>query len=169
MKMDIAPASTLTLPLTLPTRPQAPPLGREMSREVVVFKQNQPPKILASGGRQTLSESPLKQILTDINSRAISPRAIQDLSLDLYAGGIITWEEHEDLAFQVDLHPDFSKTIGALTGDKPLPDQPRDYVKEWEQRLDFERRHDPHSPKHGRALRILSVLRRIDSPLHVNV
>jgi hypothetical protein len=158
MKMDASPLSTLTLPMTLPVRPQG--------REVVVFKQNQPPKVLP-GGRLTLSESPLKQIITDINSRAISPREIQELSLDLYANAIITWEEHEDLAFQVDLHPDFGKTIGALTGERPLPDQPRDYVKEWEQRLDFERRHAPHSPKYGRALRILSVLRRIDSPLHV--
>ena len=162
MKIDAAPSLTMTLPMTMPRRT----VGREVGREVVVFEHNTPPKTLP-GGRLTLSESPLKPFSTGVNARAISPRDIQDLSLDLYAGGILSWEEHEDLAFQVDLHPEFSQTIGALTGEKPLPDQPRDYVKEWEQRLDFENRHAPQSPKQHRTVRILSVLRRMHSPTDI--
>lgn len=135
-------------------------------RSVVLYKQPPLPDAVP-GSARPISESPLKQIIADISSRAISPRAMQGLSLDLYAGGIITWEEHEDLAFQVDMHPHFSRTIGALTGDKPRPDQPRDFVKEWENRLDFERRHSPEGERRERALRILSVLRRIDSPTNV--
>jgi len=159
MKTSPSPNFDMTLPMTMPTRTSG--------REVVVFKTNKALEPIP-GGRVSLSESPLKPILTDISARAISPRNIKELSLDLYAGGIISWEEHEDLAFQVDLHPDFPRTIGALTGEKPLPDQPRDYVKEWEQRLDFENRHAPEGPKHQRALRILSVLRRIDSPTNID-
>jgi len=134
-----------------------PPTGRE----IILYKHPPLPESIPGSGR-SLSESPLKKILADINARAISPRSMQTLSLDLYAAGIITWEEHEDLAFQADLHPDFPRTIGALTGDTALPDHPRDYVKEWEHRLDFERRHSPEGEKRTRALRILSVLRRID-------
>ena len=143
-------------------RPPKPVPGRS----VILYKQPPLPEAMPGSGR-SLIESPLKQILADISSRAISPRAMQTLSLDLYAGGIITWEEHEDLAFQAELHPDFVRTIGALTGDKPRPDHPRDYVKEWEGRLDFERRHSPEGGKRERALRILSVLRRIDRPTNV--
>ena len=146
---------------TLLRPPQSVP-----GRNVVLYKPPPVPEAV-SGSARTFSESPLKQIIADISSRAISPRAMQGLSLDLYAGGIITWEEHEDLAFQAELHPDFPRTIGALTGDKPRPDHPRDYVKEWENRLDFERRHSPEGEKRERALRILSVLRRIDSPTNV--
>lgn len=135
-------------------------------RNVILYKQPPLPEAIPGSGR-SFTESPLKQILADISSRAISPRAMQTLSLDLYAIGIITWEEHEDLAFQAELHPDFPRTIGALTGDKPRPDHPRDFVKEWEGRLDFERRHSPEGGKRERALRILSVLRRIDSPTNV--
>lgn len=146
------------LPLTA-----APPTGRSL----VVVEKATPPQTIPGSGR-TFIESPLKQILMGISARAISPRAIQELSQDLYAGGVLSWEEHAALSFQADLHPDFRHTIGALTGEAPLPDQPRDFVKEWEHRLDFESRHFPESQHRDRALHILSVLRRIDSPTNMN-
>jgi hypothetical protein len=136
----------------------------EPGRNVVLFQGPKPPEAVA-GTRHTLSESPLKRILADINARAMTPRQMQDLSLDLYVNGILAWDEHAELAFQVDLHPDFARTIGALTGEKALPDHPRDFVREWEQRLDFERRFAPaKSRAKERALHILSVLRRIEQP-----
>jgi len=137
---------------------------REPGRNVVLFDAPKPPQEVPGSGR-LLIESPLKKILADTNARAISPREMQKLSLDLYASGILSWDEHVELVFQPDLHPDFARTIGALTGEKPLPDQPRDYVREWEQKLDFERRFAPaKSHAKERALHILSVLRRIEPP-----
>ena len=136
----------------------------ETGRSVVLFQPPQPPEAIPGSGRP-LSESPLKRLLTDVNARAMTPRQMRDLSLDLYINGILTWDEHAELAFQAELHPDFERTIGALTGEKPLPDQPRDYVQVWEVRLDFERRFAPaKSRAKDRALHILSVLRRIESP-----
>lgn len=136
----------------------------EPGRNVVLFEEPAPPKAIPGSGRP-LSESPLKRILADINARAISPRQMQELSLDLYVNGILTWDEHAELAFQAELHPDFGRTIGALTGEKPLPDHPRDFVKVWEQRLAFERRFAPAASRaKDRALHILSVLRRIEQP-----
>lgn len=144
--------------------PGAALLAPTTGRSVVVFEQPGPPEHLPGQGR-TLSESPLKSILTDISARAMTPRQMQELSLDLYVNGILSWDEHVELAFQPDLHPDFARTIGALTGEKPLPDQPRDFVREWERRLDFERRFAPAASRaKERALHILSVLRRIDAP-----
>ena len=139
------------------------PSGRP-GRNVVVFEPVKPPQEVPGSGR-VLTESPLKQIIADINARAITPRQMQVLSLDLYANGILSWEEHVELVFQPDLHPDFARTIGALTGEKPLPDQPRDYVRVWEQKLEFERRFAPAtSLAKERALYILSILRRIEPP-----
>lgn len=166
MKTQNSSLAQMTLPMTISLHSPSPKTGnttgRTTGREVVVFRRNSPLKTIP-GGRTNHSESPLKAMILDVNARSISPRALQELSLELYAGAILSWEEHEDLAFQVDLHPDFPHTIGALTGETPLPDQPRDFVKEWEQRLAFENRHDPKGAKHKRALHILSVLRRINS------
>lgn len=140
------------------TRPPAPAPGRS----VVVVEPPPLPRHVPGQGREYI-ESPMKKRLMGLNARALSPREMQALSEDLYAGGVLSWEEHAELAFQADLHPAFARTIGALTGERPLPDQPRDYVKVWEARLDFERRYFPEGPARDRALRILSVLRRIDA------
>lgn len=150
--------------LPLPNRTKEPTTPEVPGRSVVLFKSLQPPQTVPGSGRQ-LTESPLKGIIANLNARAITPRQMQELSLDLYVGGIISWDEHAALAFQPDLHPDFTRTIGALTGERPLPDQPRDYVKEWEQKLAHERRFAPATNQaEERALHILSVLRRIDHP-----
>ena len=152
------PNQTLHVPSPRPDTTKTP------GRNIVLFEEPAPPEAIPGSGRP-LSESPLKKILTDINARAITPRQMQDLSLELYVNGILSWEEHVELAFQPELHPDFERTIGALTGEKPLPDQPRDYVREWERRLDFERRFAPSKSRaRDRALHILSVLRRIERP-----
>ncbi|HEY9079718.1 hypothetical protein [Magnetovibrio sp.] len=153
--------STPTKPVIWP--PKSKP-ARKPGRNVVVFEPAKPPQEVPGSGR-VLMESPLKQILANINARAITPRQMQALSLDLYASGILSWEEHVELVFQPDLHPDFARTIGALTGEKALPDQPRDFVQVWEQKLDFERRFAPAtSQAKERALYILSILRRIEPP-----
>lgn len=36
------------------------------------------------------------------------------------------------LANQPELHPDFNRTIGALTGRRAAPDRERDCLAEWE-------------------------------------
>lgn len=142
-------------------------LASSPGRSLVPVEDPLPPKAVPGSGRNFI-ESPLKQILMGVNARAISPRAIQELSQDLYAGGVLTWDEHAALAFQAELHPDFPHTIGALTGETALPDQPRDFVKEWESRLAFESRHFPERPERECALHILSVLRRIEAPTNVD-
>ena len=70
-----------------------------------------------------------------------------DVSLELYASGTIAFEEYELLAFQPELHPDYNLTIGALTGELAGPDKARDFVAQWEERLNFERRHNPQNTR----------------------
>ncbi|TVR98645.1 MAG: hypothetical protein EA406_06170 [Rhodospirillales bacterium] len=69
------------------------------------------------------------------------------------------------MAFQPDLHPDFATTVGALTGEEPAPDRPRDYLALWQERLAFEqRRRQPDLPLIQSVLRIVMVLRRLAAP-----
>lgn len=92
--------------------------------------------------------------------RYMSPRQMLYYSEDLYAAGIITFEDYEVLAFQPDLHPDYAKTIGALTGEPPQPDRPRDFIRRWEDRLDYARRYYPANSSDVRqAHRLLEVLK----------
>jgi hypothetical protein len=91
-----------------------------------------------------------------------SPRKMTELSLDLFLAGVLSDEEYALLVFQPELHPDFDRTIGALTGERANPDQARDHVATWRDRLEFERRRC--RPDHAlieRIQRILFVLRRL--------
>ena len=95
------------------------------------------------------------------NPRHASPREIAQRSLEFYAEGFLDWDDHAQLAFQPELHPDYDRTIGALTGTKAEPDRPRDFVADWEQRLLFELRYNPENAEAvARARRIVRALRR---------
>ena len=165
MKVDVKQPPSFVPSPAIHDPPRGPP---QTGRSLVPVKPPRPPEVVPGSGR-TVIESPLKQIRLGVNARAMSPRAIHALSEDLYAGGVLSWDEHAALSFQIELHPHFGRTVGALTGEKPLPDQPRDFVKEWEARLDFERRHFPDRPERDLAAHILSVLRRIDAPTNLRI
>ena len=78
--------------------------------------------------------SALRERVGEVDARAISPRQIAEISMDLYVNGALAWEEYAMLAFQPELHPDYARTIGALTGEPAEPDRPRDFVNQWESR-----------------------------------
>lgn len=101
-----------------------------------------------------------------LDLRALTPRQMADVSLDLYAAGVLAYEEYKILAFQPELHPNYNTTIGALTGQLAEPDTPRDFVAIWEDRLNFERRHSPQDAAQVRRTeRIVALLTRLDSPV----
>ncbi|PIW25984.1 MAG: hypothetical protein COW30_17310 [Rhodospirillales bacterium CG15_BIG_FIL_POST_REV_8_21_14_020_66_15] len=100
-----------------------------------------------------------------LSLRGLTPRQMADVSLDLYAAGVLAFEDYELLAFQPELHPDYNDTIGALTGEPAGPDRARDYVSLWEERLNFERRHNPQNTRLVRRTeRILNLLLTLDGP-----
>lgn len=98
--------------------------------------------------------------------RRFTPREMSELSLHLYVSGLLGYEDYAALAFQPEMHPDYDTTIGALTGTKAQPDRPRDFIELWEDRLRFERTHNPENQKRiGRIKHILRLLRRVaDNP-----
>jgi hypothetical protein len=101
-----------------------------------------------------------------IDVRNMSPREMVNVSLDLYVDGSLSFSEYSLLAFQPELHPNFEDTIGALTGERPDPDMPRDFVQEWQDRQSFESRYPSDN---GRTLkqinRVLDVLSKLSPPV----
>lgn len=135
----------------VPVEPRLPPVVRERPAE--------PPEAVDPARPRT----PLEYIAQRVDIRAISPREMQDLALDLYAVGALAYDDYALLAFQPELHPDFAKTIGALTGEAAAPDKPRDYLMKWEQRLLFEQRHNPGDHyRVKQSTRIVGLLRRLN-------
>lgn len=119
-------------PLPVPTEPRAEPAAPEPSKDARAF-----------------------------DPRAATPREVAKRSLDLYADGLLEWDDQAALAFQPELHPDYNRTVGALLQTAAAPDQPRDFVAEWEHRLVFELRYNPENDAAvARARRILRALRR---------
>lgn len=107
----------------------------------------------------------LGDLTRKFNVRHFTPRHMAELSLELYVVGFIDWDEYAMLAFQSELHPDFDRTIGALTGEKADPDRPRDFLAWWEERLDFERTYNPHDRRLlDRTFRIVNLFREMDAP-----
>lgn len=96
--------------------------------------------------------------------RNISPRGFADLTHELYLEGTLDWEEFKVVGFPSELDPRFDETIGALTGEKANPDQPKDMLGQWEQRVDFEKRYNPHPDQVKIAESTLSKLSWLNSP-----
>ncbi len=143
-------------------------LSNKIGRKLVVVEDPLMPDVIKGSGKSAI-EHPLEKILENINSRNMSPREATKLGFDLYAAGIFKWDEYSDLSFQAELHPEFARTIGALTGERAMPDAKRDFVKVWEEKYSFVSRHaKPGSDAPERALHILSVLRRIENPTDVS-
>jgi hypothetical protein len=110
----------------------------------------------------------IRRIIGDVDIRNMTPRQMAESSMDLYVSGVLPWEEYAMLAFQAELHPDFDRTIGALTGEPADPDRPRDFLTVWEERLDFDEKYNADKPALiNRTRRIVSVFRQISSPTNV--
>ena len=160
MEIQVAPSY-----LDLYSTPRLP------GRELVLVKLPEVPAILP--GEPVRDLRPLdgqadvlvrRELTGDINLRNATPHQVSDLSLDIYAAGLINYEEYSLLAFQPELHPDFDKTIGVLTGQMAQPDRPRDYVAVWEDKLRFLNEHDPEDTlMRARTARVGEVLKYLVS------
>ena len=114
--------------------------------------------------------SALRDVIGNVDAHNLSPREMTNLSQDLYAAGVISFDEYSQLAFQPELHPDYDRTIGALTGETAAPDQRRDFVHIWRERAGFQRRHNANRPDLiAQSEHIALVLGRIESPTNVVV
>lgn len=107
-------------------------------------------------------DSDLMQLLGKFDVRKMSPREMAGRSIELYAVGLISWDEYAMLAFQPELHPSFDTTIGALIGERAAPDRPRNFLAEWEDRLAFELRYNAGDAEVvARTRRIVQSFRKL--------
>lgn len=110
-------------------------------------------------------QSPIQRVAR-FDIRRATPRQIAELSLDLYLAGLLEWDEYAMVAFQPELHPDYDRTVGALTGQPAQPDRPRDIIAEWEERLAFEEKYNARDKKRLRRFqRIVALFRRMEAAI----
>ena len=123
--------------------------------------------ILAKTKRKRSSNGhvPVVDLPLGFDIRNASPRHLAEASMDFYVAGLLDWEEYAMLAFQPELHPDFDRTIGALTDCRAAPDQGRDCLAEWEERLAFEQKYRGERDETAmRTLHIVTLFQRLDTP-----
>ena len=58
---------------------------------------------------------------------------------------MLPYEDYTALAFQPELHPDYDRTVGVLTGKPALSGQQRDYVEIYNEHLWFNLRYNPQN------------------------
>jgi len=155
------PQPLITPPPPRETNDETPTVSRPEPRDIVEFQ-----GIEVDLDPPQTAQAPSDPPQPGIDSRALSPREMADFSLDLYIDGAVSFDEYSLIAFQAELHPDYDETIGALTGEYADPDEPRDYIQEWEDRYNFERRYPSESPKTLEQIeRILTVLSSFQAPI----
>jgi hypothetical protein len=95
--------------------------------------------------------------------RNVSPRRFAELTHEMYLDGTLNWDEFKMVGFPSELDPRYDETIGALTGEKANPDQPRDMLGQWEDRVSFETRLGD-APQAAAARTILDKLTAFSDP-----
>ena len=155
---------------------ETPPAPEQAAQSTKAVRALPAAKELAGVGGGGAAKAVLKvrsaiyELIGDVDTHHLSPRQMSELSLDLYAIGAISFDDYSVLAFQPELHPDFDRTIGALTGERADPDRPRDFVRLWDDRADFQRRYNAaRTDLVEQSERIASVLRQIETPISIVV
>ena len=150
--------------------PSPPPVTLQGATDLVLYKSATPAAYLEASTSDSHQPTPISNpIIAEVDFRKASPRQIANISLDLYAAGMLSYEDYTELAFQPELHPDYDRTVGALTGKTAAPDQQRDYIEVWNERLRFNLRHNPqNSPSVKQAARIYNLLKGLGQPIRLN-
>jgi hypothetical protein len=96
-----------------------------------------------------------------IDPRNMSPRQLADWAHEMYLCRMLTWEEYCMAGFPPELHPQYNRTVGALTGKLAQPDAPRNMIRVWEERLSFMLRYyEADEPDVQRVEKLLRLLRQ---------
>lgn len=94
-----------------------------------------PKKVVDAGTLHIGGALAAAKIVSDYDIENISPRDFAELSNKLFQKGIISQEENSVLSFQPELHPDYNDTIGKKTGTIAAPDDQRDYLQIWKEKV----------------------------------
>jgi len=101
-----------------------------------------------------------KEIMSGYDLRNASPKNMNQLSSELYSSGLIPFETHSLISFQPELNSD---QYYNLHGELPLPDRPRDFITDWEEKLAFQEKTLANPEFTKKTRQILSLLTNLDS------
>lgn len=141
----------------------------------ITERPRQEPRLLATSASRDIAElppatpmaalpAPAEPTTTRYDMRNISPRDFADATHELYMDGTLSWDEFKMVGFPSELDPRYDETIGALIGEKANPDQPKDMLGQWEQRVDFEKRYNPYPDQVKTAESVLQKLSYLGQP-----
>ncbi len=96
-----------------------------------------------------------------VDPRNMSPRQLADWAHEMYLCRMLSWEEYCMAGFPPELHPQYNRTVGALTGKLAQPDVPRNMIRVWDERLSFMLRYyEADEPDVQRVEKLLRLLRQ---------
>ncbi len=76
--------------------------------------------------------------------------------------GLLSFDDYSALAYHPELHPQYDRTIGALTGEAAAPERKRDFIDEWEEKHRFLTKYSPGNKQLvEQAARITSLLQSL--------
>ena len=77
----------------------------------------------------------VKNISKQYDVTSISPVEMAKMSQQLFDTGNINLKQHSMLSFQPEMNPVYNTTIGKMTNKVGQPNEPKNFLGEWESRL----------------------------------
>lgn len=123
-------------------------------------QQSAEPAFKVQGDADKLSNN--ISIVSDIAHRYdvqdITPRAMAEMSQELYDNGSISLKNHAFISFQPELNPSFNDTIGRFSHTTAHPDSPRNFLAEWHERLTEQMRSGASTEIVNNTKEVVSIL-----------
>jgi hypothetical protein len=113
----------------------------------------------------TLYESinTVSSIAQKYDVKNITPREMAQMSQALYDNGSISLKNHAFISFQPELNPSYNDTIGKLTNTIAQPDNPRNFLNEWKERLKQQEKDGVSNEIINNTKEVISILNNLDS------
>lgn len=123
-----------------------------------------PPLISKNSDTVEISEkgksiSSAKGIMSRYDINNISPREMSNMSLELHLEGVISFEEHALMSFQPELN---QEQYNKITGNHANPDISRDFIDEWENKLETQKKSGAPQEFIKKAEDILALLKNLN-------
>ncbi len=108
------------------------------------------------------SISAVTDIAQKYDVKNITPRNMAQMSQELYDNNSISLKIHAFISFQPELNPTYNDTIGKFTHTTAQPDTPRNFLDEWEKRLEEQLKNGASNEIINNTKEVVSILNNLD-------
>ncbi|MBN1943820.1 MAG: hypothetical protein JW849_11055 [Phycisphaerae bacterium] len=119
----------------------------------------QPDSVMAQALRMAAD---VAQMANEFNVRDMTPKQMIEISRRLYLLGAISLPEYAVMSFQPHLHPDFNANAESYRSMFKSPSRRRDYIRAWQEHLDFVQRYHPDPVSLSLSKEILDLLQSFE-------